>query len=124
MASPIDRDLARVVVAGDLELEPLPLDPDQIVEGSPATSIAVLDVSPDGRVERGIWQITPGVVTDVEADELFVVIAGSATVEVEGGPVLELAPGTVGMLRAGDRTVWRVRETLRKAYQVTHDLAD
>jgi hypothetical protein len=67
----------------------------------------------------GVWQITEGVVTDVEADELFVVVSGRATVEVEGGPTLELEPGVVGMLHAGDRTVWRVHETLRKVFQVT-----
>jgi hypothetical protein len=116
----LEPHLAAVVVGSDVPLEPLPLEPAQILDGDPQTSIAVLDVSPDGRVERGIWQVTPGTVTDEEADELFVVLSGRATVEVEGGPVLELSPGSVGVLRAGDRTVWRVHETLRKAYQVTH----
>jgi len=32
---------------------------------------------------------------------------------------LDLEPGVVGMLHAGDRTVWRVHETLRKVFQVT-----
>jgi uncharacterized cupin superfamily protein len=27
--------------------------------------------------------------------------------------------GDVGLLRAGDRTVWTVHQTLRKVYQVT-----
>ena len=103
----------------DLELEPAPLDPDAILEGSPEVSERVLATSPDGRVVRGVWQITPGVVADVEADELFVVVAGRATVEVEGGPTLELEPGVVGVLRVGDRTVWRIHETLRKVFQIT-----
>ena len=72
---------------------------------------------------RGVWQITPGVVSDVEADELFVVISGRATVEIDGGPTLELEPGVAGVLRAGDRTVWRIHETLRKVFQVT-DVGD
>ena len=103
----------------DLELEPAPVAPSAIVEGSPEVSELVLATSPDGRVVRGVWQITPGVIEDVEADELFVVVSGRATVEVEGGPTLELEPGVVGVLKAGDRAVWRIHETLRKVFQIT-----
>ena len=104
----------------EVELEPLELDPAQVLEGSPQTSGAVLATSEDGRVERGVWQITPGTVTDVEADELFVVVSGRATIELEDGRVLEVGPGDAAVLREGERTVWRVHETLRKVYQLTY----
>ena len=44
----------------------------------------------------------------VEADEVFVVLAGSATLEFEEPPLppVELAPGVVVRLSAGMRTVW------------------
>ncbi|MEU9131582.1 cupin domain-containing protein [Kitasatospora sp. NPDC048540] len=100
----------------DADLEPDPLDPAQIVSGTPEVSGKVLWESPDGRQIRGIWQITPGVVTDTEADELFVVVSGRATIAFEGGPVLEVGPGDLAVLREGDRTTWTVHETLRKAY--------
>ncbi|MFJ4428669.1 cupin domain-containing protein [Streptomyces bobili] len=103
----------------DADLEPEPLDPGQIVSGAPEVSGKVVWESPDGRQVRGIWQITPGVVTDTEADELFVVISGSATVEVEGGATLRVGPGDMAVLRADDRTTWTVHETLRKAYAIT-----
>ncbi|MET9497509.1 cupin domain-containing protein [Streptomyces sp. NPDC006552] len=103
----------------DVALEPEPLDPAQIVSGDPVVTGAVLWESADGRQLRGVWQITPGVVTDTEEDELFVVVSGRATVEVEGAPTLHLAPGTAAVLRAGDRTTWTVHETLRKAYHLT-----
>ncbi|MFD0318574.1 cupin domain-containing protein [Streptomyces flavalbus] len=103
----------------DAALEPEPLDPAQIVSGTPEVTGKVVWESPDGRRMHGIWQITPGVVTDVEADELFVVVSGSATVEVEGGPTLRVGPGDMAVLRAGDRTTWTVHETLRKAYAVS-----
>ncbi|MCQ6556200.1 cupin domain-containing protein [Streptomyces sp. C10-9-1] len=103
----------------DADLEPDPLDPAQIVSGTPEVSGRVLWESPDGRQIRGIWQITPGVVTDTEADELFVVVSGRATVEVAGGPVLEVGPGDACVLREGDRTTWTVHETLRKAYHIS-----
>ncbi|MFB7631536.1 cupin domain-containing protein [Streptomyces sp. NPDC056149] len=103
----------------DAELEPEPLDPEQVVSGDPVVTGKVLWESPDGCQIRGIWQITPGVVTDTEANELFVVVSGRATIEVEGGPVLEVGPGDACVLREGDRTRWTVHETLRKAYHIS-----
>ncbi|GGV58868.1 cupin domain-containing protein [Streptomyces massasporeus] len=102
----------------DAELEPEPLAPEQIVSGTPEVTGKVVWESEDGRQVRGVWQITPGVVTDTEADELFVVISGSATIEVEGGPTLTVGPGDMAVLREGDRTTWTVHETLRKAYAI------
>jgi uncharacterized cupin superfamily protein len=102
-----------------LQLERKPLEPKQVVEGNPQVSSTILWRSDDGRQQRGVWQITRGVVTDVEADEIFVVVAGRATVEIQGQSPLQLAPGFVGILRAGDRSTWHVHETLRKVYHLT-----
>ena len=107
------------VAVMDLELEPEALDPSQVLAGKPKLGNHTLFESEDGRIIRGVWQCTPGVVSDVEQDELFVVIAGHATVEVEGGPTLELHPGVTGILARGAKTVWTVTETLRKVYQIT-----
>ncbi|MFI6151601.1 cupin domain-containing protein [Kitasatospora sp. NPDC051170] len=101
------------------DLRPDPLDPAQIVSGSPEVSGRILYESPDGRHLRGIWQITPGVVTDVEAEEMFTVVTGRATIEIEGGPTLDVGPGDCVVLREGDRTTWTVHETLRKTYALT-----
>jgi len=102
----------------DADLEPEPLDSVQIVSGTPEVTGKVLWESADGKQIRGIWQITPGVVTDTEADELFVVVSGSATIEVEGGATLQVGPGDLAVLREGDRTTWTVHETLRKVYVI------
>ncbi|MCD0448902.1 cupin domain-containing protein [Actinocorallia sp. API 0066] len=72
-----------------------------------------------GNVDRGIWEIGPGTVTDVEADELFVVIEGRATIKIEDGPTLEVGPGDVCVFDKGARTTWHVHERLRKVYQIT-----
>jgi uncharacterized cupin superfamily protein len=109
------------VDVSSVELEADPLRPDQIVSGTPEVSGAVLWESPDGLRVRGIWQITPGVATDIEGDEMFVVVSGRASVELlASGEVMELAPGTVGVLAAGAPTRWTVHETLRKAYQIDY----
>ena len=48
---------------------------------------------------------------------MFVVLSGSATVSFDDdGEQVDLAPGSVVRLRAGERTTWVVRETLRKIY--------
>ena len=108
-----------VAAAGELVLEPWPLDPGQVVTGSPHVSGVILHESPDGRIVRGVWEHTAGTSRDVEADELFVVLSGRATIAVEDGPVLDVGPGDTAVLRAGDRTVWTVHETLRKVFQTT-----
>ncbi|MEV6862200.1 cupin domain-containing protein [Streptosporangium subroseum] len=124
---PETADLARMVTAagafavptGDVRLSPDELDPTQILAGSPRVSSIELWSSPDGTQSRGIWEITPGTVTDVERDEIFVVLSGRATVEVEGGATIELVPGSVCLLADGAKTIWIVHETLRKVYHST-----
>jgi len=94
--------------------EPVPLD--QVVAGTPTTGFVRLDAL--GDVEVGVWEMTPGAMRDVEGDEVFVVLAGTATVAFEDPalPVIELQAGSVVRLTAGMRTIWTVRETLRKVY--------
>ncbi|WP_088290467.1 cupin domain-containing protein [Kineosporia sp. A_224] len=112
-------DIARVVRAAalpDAALEADPLDATKVVSGEP--EVRVLGLHEGDAVAVGVWQHSTGVSRDVEADEIFVVLSGRATVEVEGGPTLEIGPGDVGLLPAGARTTWTVHETLRKVYVV------
>jgi len=106
-------------VAADTAHLPVPYEAvplDQVVAGSPLTRAVDLDDA-SGRVV-GIWEHTPGVSRDVEADEVFVVLAGDATIEFEDPalPPIVLRPGSIVRLEDGMRTVWTVRETLRKVY--------
>jgi len=116
---PVFTDVARVVRASalpDSELDLDALDPAQVVGGAP--EVRSLSLHEGDGLAVGIWQHSAGVSTDVEADEVFVVLRGRATVEVDGGPTLEVGPGDVGLLPAGARTTWTVHETLRKIYVV------
>lgn len=104
-----------VVNASSLHLEHEPVPNDQSVSGAPSTAAAALGEF--GGHELGVWEMSPGVMTDVEADEVFVVVSGAATVEFhDGTPVLQLGPGDVVRLAEGAKTVWTVTETLRKVY--------
>ena len=101
--------------AVDLELDHEPVPVEQVVTGSPSTGSR--SVGTFSGHEVGVWEMTPGAMSDVEADELFVVVSGRATVEfVDTGTWMLLGPGDVVQLRAGARTVWTVTETLRKVY--------
>lgn len=109
-----------LVAAAEIALPREPVPADQVVEGAPSTGYAVLDA---GGPELGVWEMTPGSMRDVEADEVFIVLHGDATVRFvtapgmpEPPPSIDLAPGCVVRLSAGMETVWTVRETLRKVY--------
>lgn len=105
-------DATTITLLGEI----VPLE--QRISGTPAT--AVLELGSFGDAEIGVWEMTVGALSDVESDEVFVVVAGRGTVELEpGGPdaeLIELSPGTVVRLAAGTNTIWTVTETLRKVY--------
>jgi uncharacterized protein len=104
-----------VVHAATLWLEHEPVPTEQAVSGDPHTGIAELDAF--AGLQVGVWEMTPGVMRDVEAEELFVVLSGAATVEFDdGSTALTLGAGDVVRLTEGVKTVWTVTETLRKVY--------
>lgn len=97
-------------LAAQIRLAPVP--PTQVLTGAPRTGWTMLDES------LGIWEMTRGSVRDVEEDEVFVVLTGSATVVFVEPPLptVELRPGSVVRLHAGMRTEWTVHERLRKVF--------
>ncbi len=117
MTAPIDdRDqdgVRRVnVLATAIHLESM-ID-ESVLDGEPCSGWTLVGGIPG--LEVGIWEHTPGVTTDVEDDEVFVVVAGRATVTADGGETREFGPGDIGFLKAGTSTTWRVHETLRKVF--------
>ena len=99
-----------------LEVLTEPVEASRTVAGAPRDGVAELTVF-EG-CEIGVWEMTPGTATDVEVDEVFVVLAGAATITFDDGTVVELKPGSFCRLRAGQRTRWHVTATLRKMYVV------
>jgi uncharacterized cupin superfamily protein len=66
----------------------------------------------DDAVQAGLWKPgeTAGQTIELElvAHETVLVLAGTGTLQVDGGPVLELAAGDMLSLRKGARTTWVV----------------
>jgi uncharacterized cupin superfamily protein len=110
--SELDPGTLLTATAVEVPLTPVPAA--QIVAGSPSTGAVDLDED----MGIGVWEMTPGAMSDVEIDEVFVVVAGTATVEFldPALPAIELQPGSIVRLEAGMKTVWTVRTTLRKVY--------
>jgi len=106
----IDHLAALAVV---LERKPVPSA--QLVAGTPETGGS--ELGKFGGTSYGVWEMTPGAMSDVEADELFIVIAGKATVLfLDTHETVSLTAGSTTRLQEGDRTIWTVTETLRKIY--------
>lgn len=106
-------------LAAVLSTEPVAADQVAAVEGAghPETGATVLGEL-DGR-EVGVWEMTPGAMTDVEVDELCIIIAGSGEVHrtINGKRVIQtLRPGSVLQLHDGEETLWVVSSTLRKVF--------
>lgn len=103
------------VHAAALTLTHEPVPAAQSVAGAPSTAASTL--TRFGGLDIGVWEMSVGTMTDVEADEVFVVLSGAATVEfADGTPALQLRAGDIGRLAAGAQTTWTVTETLRKVY--------
>ncbi len=89
----------------------VPVDRDPV---GPSTGSVVVGTVDDMAV--GVWDHTVGSSTDVEDDEVFIVISGSVTVVEEGHGETRFGPSDIGILRAGTRTAWIVHEPLRKVW--------
>lgn len=84
----------------------------EILEGSPSAGHTLLgELGND--VDVGVWEMSAGGARDVADDEI--VLAEHGTLRFADGGILELHPGVLVRLRAGEHTEWRVSETLPEA---------
>jgi uncharacterized cupin superfamily protein len=91
----------------------------QIISGAPQTGLVELGVW--NGFDAGVWEMTPGAMSDIEVDELCIILSGAGVVQrvIDGRTMnQELAPGVVLGLREGEETVWTVTSTVRKVYLV------
>lgn len=84
--------------------------------GSEALSTSLAELHRLGPVSVGLWDAGPGSDSDVEVDEVFLVLSGSGSVEFDDGSTIQLEAGTLVRLHAGDRTTWHITERVRKLY--------
>ncbi|TWH01745.1 hypothetical protein L615_001600000370 [Nocardioides sp. J9] len=82
------------------------------VDGGWPTARAAL-LADLGGAGVSVWEMTDGVVSDIENDECLLILSGAGTVSFEDGERIELGPGVCLRVHAGDRTEWTVLVTLR-----------
>jgi len=97
----------------------VPVEPAVEEEGAAATGIG--DGLEGAGLESGVWVHEVGTSTGDFGDEMFVVLSGRGVVTCQNGGRIDLEPGVVGVLHAGDITSWEVTETLRKVWIVRAD---
>ncbi len=85
-----------------------------LVSGALASASAELGVL--AGLDIGVWDAGPGEESDVETDEVFLVLSGRGRVTFADGSFVELRPGVLVRLHAGDQTHWSISERLRKLY--------
>jgi len=109
--------MSNVFDSSTCELDYSVLDEKVVVEGDKLQT----GYSEGGSTEKlrtGVWTHPVGISTDVEVDEVFVVISGKGRVVLNDGKVLHLSPGVVGTLIAGEETRWEIDEPLKKVWIV------
>ena len=104
----------------DAPLEPAPIPAEDIIEGEPESTMAILWRSEDDKLYNGVWQCTPGVFMLTHPGETICLVEGRATITPEGGEPVIVVPGEVVFLPEGMRARWEVHETVKKAFH-SHD---
>lgn len=95
-------------------LEPNPLPPEWIRDGSPAARSLMLTRSSDELLSSGLWECSAGRFKFVhDTDEIVHIVAGEVTVS-QGGASHTLRPGDVAHFPAGLTTYWEVPEYVKK----------
>ena len=90
------------------------------IEGNQIEAVRSFFQSPDGTVDIGIWECTPGRFTADRSDssEICHIISGRVELSRIDGEVRELGPGDLLVLPQGWKGEWRIRETTRKLYMI------
>jgi uncharacterized cupin superfamily protein len=100
--------------AGQVPLSHTELDAERNSSGDVTTAVSAQATL--GDMEVGVWEHSVGTSTDVEVEEVFVVLEGKGTVICDEGGRIDLAPGVVGLLPMGAKTTWTITEPLRKVW--------
>ena len=113
-------DLSAFLGLAGTELGPLSAKPTSI-EGAQREASRALWNSPDGRIEIGVWECTPGRFTaDRSASSEFChFISGLIEMTHADGRKVRLGPGDAINLPLGWKGEWRVIEHVRKLYVIT-----
>ena len=99
----------------DSQMNPLPIEPAWILEGSPSARLASLARCPDGTTWLDLWDCTAGKFHwHYHLDEIAHIVDGEATITDADGIVSRIAAGDVVTFRHASRALWHVPHYIRK----------
>jgi uncharacterized cupin superfamily protein len=75
--------------------------------------------SADGRFTVGLWEREPDTWSfERTHDEVSLILAGDAEIEIPDGSVVTIGPGDVLVTPKGSRGTWRIRDKVVKLYAI------
>jgi uncharacterized protein len=102
-------------VPADMELKPVPIAADWVIEGSPVARSCRLSTSPDTTSSTMVWTCTPGKFHwYYNVDETLYILEGEVFVTDHNDEVRRLGPGDLAFFPAGSHSVWQVNKDIRK----------
>jgi uncharacterized cupin superfamily protein len=112
-----------IAAAASAVLEPAPISPGWILDGTPKAENKILTKSFDGTSYTVVWECTAGRFNwHYNEDETVVVISGEVYVTTETGEECRLGEGDIGFFPAGSSAVWRVPNRIKKIAFLRKDL--
>ena len=112
-----------VAAAATADLEPAPVSPEWVLDGTPETRSKELARSHDRTSYVMVWDCTAGRFTwHYNKDETLVVISGEAFITNEKGEERRLGPGDIVFFPAGVSCTWRVTKYIRKVAFLRHTM--
>jgi uncharacterized protein len=111
------------IIFSNVKLDPSPIEPGWIIEGTPQARARELARSADGTSVVVAWACTAGRFRwHYRLDETVHVISGEVFVTDESGTERRLGPGDMAFFPAGSRSLWRVPVAVRKLAICRHAL--
>jgi uncharacterized cupin superfamily protein len=115
----------QIVIAdpSTVALDPAPIEPRWIVEGTPQARARELARSADGAAVGVAWSCTAGRFHwHYGVEETVHVISGEVFITNDDGAERRLGPGDMAFFPAGSRSLWRVPCAVRKLAVCRHSL--
>jgi uncharacterized cupin superfamily protein len=99
----------------DFDLDPAPIRPEWVLEGSPVARCRHWSESSDGTTSAMVWDCTAGRFRwYFGGDEIVHIIEGEVVVAGDGVAERTLRPGDAALFRAGTWATWHVPHYVRK----------
>ena len=107
-----------IVIPGAIptDLEPMPIDPDWILEGNPVARGKLVAFTPDRISHVVVWECTPGMFRwhFNMGEEIAYLLDGEVFVTPQDGPERRMTGGDIAVFPSESSAIWRVTKPLRK----------